>query len=333
MDFALDHLPGLALNFQSPAGAQGSAVPEWVQLTPKGPRLAGNDGRTWTLPNPEAVVGAFNARGDQVPIDLNHATHIKGPKGEDAPAVGWVQAMEVRDGAIWGRVSWTDHGRQMLATQSYKFLSPAFHFEKAKGEVLRIVSAGLTNTPNLKMVALNNAQGADTPAEQETPMALDAKKITDALKLQDGANTEQVVLAINTVQEKAAATPDPAAFIPVETHQLALNRATAAEAKLAERDKAETETAINAAVDAAIADGKIAPANRAHFLAMCSAEGGLDTFKAFVATAPKVVEGTAALDGKTPGGAVALNATDQELAKALGMTEAEMLEQKKKEEA
>ena len=43
----------LAFNFEA-----ASPAPEWVQLTPPGPRIAGRDGRAWTL-DAEAVALAF----------------------------------------------------------------------------------------------------------------------------------------------------------------------------------------------------------------------------------------------------------------------------------
>ncbi|MBL4544009.1 MAG: hypothetical protein JKP97_19940, partial [Rhodobacteraceae bacterium] len=30
-----------------------------------------------------------------LPVDLEHSTEIKGPKGEAAPAVGWMRALRV----------------------------------------------------------------------------------------------------------------------------------------------------------------------------------------------------------------------------------------------
>ena len=54
----------------------------WLPLVPPGV-FSGNDGRTWNNSNPDAVVASFTKKR---PFDVEHATHIKGPKGEKRPA-------------------------------------------------------------------------------------------------------------------------------------------------------------------------------------------------------------------------------------------------------
>ena len=99
--------------------SQEDGVPEWVQLTPQGPRLPSRDGRTWLLSDPDAVVRAYVdgvAAGIEAPVDFEHATHVKGEAGERADAIGWVKEIANRDGALWGRIDWTDTGRAAIAT-------------------------------------------------------------------------------------------------------------------------------------------------------------------------------------------------------------------------
>ncbi|MEM1077449.1 MAG: phage protease [Pseudomonadota bacterium] len=269
---------GLALN-------ASSGAPEWVQLTPAGPGIEGRDGRNWMLPNPEAVVAAFNNHGGELPIDLEHATQIKGAKGEAAPAVGWIQAMEVRKGALWGKVSWNEEGANAVASRSYRYLSPVFTFARATGEIVKMVSAGLTNRPNLQMAALNR-EGAET---EETAMN---KAILDALGLAANATETDVLAAITTMKSdhatalNAAQTPDPALFVPKADHELALNRIRDFE----KADEARTDEAINAAVDAAIEAGKVAPASKAYHVAACRQDGGLERFQAMVDAAPEIAK-------------------------------------------
>ena len=62
----------------------------WLPLIPPGV-FGGNDGRTWNNSNPDAVVASFTKKR---PFDVEHATHIKGPKGEKAPAIGWILALQ-----------------------------------------------------------------------------------------------------------------------------------------------------------------------------------------------------------------------------------------------
>ena len=293
-------LTAIALN------AEGPDAPEWVQLTPAGPRLTGRDGRKWTMPDPDAVVTAFARHGSDLPIDIEHSTQIKGPKGEAAPAVGWIKEIANRAGALWGRVEWTADGAAQVAGRAYRYLSPAFNFGKSTGEVTEMVSAGLTNKPNFQLAALNT-EGATTEVHMD-------KALLEALGLADGATAADAVAAIATLKAdrqtalNRVETPDPARFVPRADFDLAMNRVAALETA----DKARAEAEIVAAVDGAIAAGKVAPASRDYHLATCRAEGGLALFAKMVAAAP-VLTAPSGLGGKQPGqGASAY--TEEELA-------------------
>lgn len=100
---SLPSLVGLALNFES------GTAPEWIQLTPPGHLIRGRDGREWRMPDPHAVVGRFDP-AKEPQIDLEHSSQLLAPNGMPAPAVGWIKQIEVRDGAIWGRVEWNADG-------------------------------------------------------------------------------------------------------------------------------------------------------------------------------------------------------------------------------
>lgn len=276
---------------------EGAAVPDWVQITPAGPRLPARDGREWQLPDPDAVVRAYaSAAGDgaEAPVDFEHATHVKGEAGERADAVGWVKRLENRGGALWALIDWNETGREAIASRAYRYVSPGFFFDPKTRAVMRLVSIGLTNVPNFKLPALNRED-----PYQETEMNPDVLK---ALGLAEGAAAADAVAAIEklkTDQQLAlnrAQHPDPAAWVPRADHQLALNRIGAFEAEARARADKDAE----AAVDAAIAEGKIAPASRDYHLATCRAEGGLDRFTGFIATQP-VIAPPSGLDGKKSG--------------------------------
>lgn len=251
----------------------------WLPLIPAGV-FTGNDGRTWNNSNPDAVVASFTKKR---PFDVEHATHIKGPKGEKAPAVGWILALQNIAGEVWGMVDWNSEGREMLEKKEYAFYSPAFLYEE-DGTVRAIASVGLTNEPNLdQLPALNR---------EENTMPLPVE-LTQALGLGADAEIAATLTAINTLKadhqlalNRANAGPDLTKFVPKETYELALNRATAAETKVKEADDAK----LGALVDDAITAGKIAPANKEMFLGMCRQEGGVEKFNAFVASAPVIAD-------------------------------------------
>lgn len=268
------------------ANAGDGAVPDWIQLTPVGPRLQGMDGRVWTMEDADVVVATCRdlmREGREIPIDFDHATHVKGARGEYAPAVGFIKEVEARDGAIWGRVEWNDAGRDALASRSYRFISPGFDFNKLTGAVRRIVSAGLTNLPNFTMPALNR-EGENEETEMDAA-------VLQALGLKEGASAADAVIAITKLRTDAetalnrAANPDPAQFVPRADYELATNRVSELEAEAETRREAE----IVAAVDAAIEAGKIAPASRGYHLATCRTDGGLEQFAAYIKAAPVIV--------------------------------------------
>lgn len=278
------------------ADAEPDGVPEWIQLTPAGPQLTGMDGRVWTMADAAAVIATCRAArgGIDIPVDFEHATHVKGARGERADAAGWVRDLDVRDGAIWGRVEWNDAGRESVASRGYRFISPGFDFHKVTGAVRRIVSAGLTNLPNFTMPALNR-EGEP----QETDM--DAA-VLQALGLKPDASAADAVIAITTLKREnetalnRAASPDPEKFVPRADYELATNRVSELETQVKAAQDAEIEAEVAAAVEA----GKIAPASRDYHLATCRTEGGLDRFRSFIGQAPVIAPAKAAPQTQTP---------------------------------
>jgi phage I-like protein len=298
---------GLALNLAADATA-----PDWVQLTPAGPRIIGRDGRWWQMTDPQAVADRFDPTKEPQ-IDIEHSSQMQAPNGLPAPAVGWIKALEVRDGALWGRVEWTSVGAELVADRAYRYLSPVFTYDFGTGDIHRIVCAGLTNTPNLELAALN---AAETESEEMD------KAVLDALGLPGAATVADAVTAIATLKsEKAMALnqvlqPDPEKFVPKADHQLALNRITEFEAEA----KARAEQEAIAAVDAAVAAGKVAPASRDYHLAVCREQGGLAKFKAFAEAAP-VIAGPSKLGAEPPAGQQGKLSTEElAVCRQMGMT-------------
>jgi phage I-like protein len=297
---------GVALNFE------GDAAPDWVQLLPRGPQLRGHDGRAWRIDNPDKLVEAFCARGLTLPVDINHATYLKGPKGDDAPAVGWIDALETRDGALFGRVAWNARGAEAIKGREYRYVSPTFKFDRA-GNVVELTGAGLVNTPNFTMPALNS--------EDRTPM----KDLLKTLGLAETATEADAIAAVEQLRTAGNARVDLAHFVPRADLDQALNRASTAEAALAAREKAAHDAAVEAAISDAVKGGKIAPASKDFYLATCASKDGLEKFVAFCAAQPSLFK--VEIDPKTanPEGGHALNAAELEVIKASGLTQEQYL--------
>lgn len=276
----------------APLASEGGAIPAWIQLLPAGPNIKGRDGRKFALPDARAVVEAFRKDQKDIPIDFEHATEIKAPAGEPAPAAGWIVELDVRaDGSLWGRVDWNGRGKEALASREYRYISPAFLHRN--GTIIQIVSAGLTNRPNLTMTALNGAQ------KEEENM----DKLRKMLGLPENATEEQVAAAITALQSaktqaetalQAAqfATPSLEKYVPRADYDAALQRAATAEQKLATQAQAVRDQEIEQLIEQAKREGKISPATVEYHRAACKQEGGVERFKAFVKAAPVIVSDT-----------------------------------------
>ncbi len=298
-------LPPRALN------AEGGA-PEWIELIPAGAVVTGHDGRGWANPDPDAVVSATRAANRPLPLDWEHATQKRGEVGEEAPAAGWIGELDVREGAIWGRVEWTPRAQNQVRDREYRFVSPVFNYERAAPHrITKLVGAGLTNAPNLQLRALNRA--GDPPHHQENDVAF-IDQVREAMGLPATADEAAVLAAARTATAANRAGPDLAVYAP-RSELMALNtRALAAEGALKVRDEADRTAAIETALNRAQGAGKVTPASRAGFLAMCQAEGGLERFVELEKTLP-VLTGEQTRTGAKPAPAADGPAlTDVELA-------------------
>lgn len=288
-----------------------NGAPEEVELIPAGPLVRGRDGRQWNFSatDAHALVDDFKARAADLPIDWEHATQIRAPEGHEAPAAAWIKSLDVRNGALWGAVAWNARGGEQVAAKEYRYLSPVFDFDPKSGRIVRFVSAGLTNKPNLQLQALN----------QESFMSRSTLLAAAIATLGLPVDATDDVLA--TAIKKAAADRDEAAtratnaertqpaldrYVPRADYDALVTRATNAETAIQARDKAEHDNAVESAITDALKAGKITPATAGYHRASCSDAEGLKRFREFVTAAPEIA-GQLNLDGKQVN-ATALNA-------------------------
>ncbi|WCH26162.1 phage protease [Aeromonas salmonicida] len=145
-------MPYVALCIEIPREA-----PEWVQVMPRGPEIKGLDGRKWSMKDPAKLIDMFKNMGLPLVIDYEHGQELKAPEGEEAPASGWIEDLELRDGEVWAKVDWTARAAKAINSREYRFLSPAFAHTPSM-EILNLESVALTNKPNLVMTALNSRE-------------------------------------------------------------------------------------------------------------------------------------------------------------------------------
>lgn len=292
-------------------------VPEWIELIPAAGHdgmVTGRDGRTWLWDADahRAVLEAFRERALEVAVDWEHATQRRAVDGGEAPAAGWIDMLEIRDGALWGRAVWTPRARDQIANREYRFLSPVFDYVRDTLRIVRLATVGLVNTPNLHLQALNSETSQEDTMTRSASLTA---AIVGALGLQADASDDAIAQGINTLktdrdtaQAANAETTNLDRYVPRADYDAANARAENAEKALAERDKAAHQAAVDDAIGNALKAGKITPATEGYHRASCSDEAGLERFRAFVAAAPEI-GGASGLDGKKPvGSATALNA-------------------------
>ena len=299
---------------------QGQGAPEWVELFPPGPEIVGRDGRSYLLEDAAAVAAASLDGKTDLPVDWEHATDVKAPKGEEAPAAGWITKIEARAGAVWGKVEWTDRGRAQVEAREYRYISPHFMYTKSRRVLVKLLSAGLTNTPNFTMTALSRegasmnkkilkALGlAEDATDEQAVTAINtlrterdsarSKEIRTALGLAEDATDEQAVTAINTLKTERDSAQHPSLdeFVPRADYDLAV-------ASVSRNAKQALDSEIDTAIAKALEAGKITPATEEYHRAQCRLEGGLERFRKYVGVAPEVARNTNL--GGTPSGKTA----------------------------
>jgi phage I-like protein len=274
----------------APAAASGDFVAgeragAWIELLPAGV-FHGRDGRgPFRLEDPATVIAAtvgLEMRAG-LPIDYDHATDLAAPQGRPAPAAGWIMSLEVRGGAIWGRVEWTERAAAAIRAREYRYISPVFQFDPADGRVTRLLRAGLTNNPNLYLTAIAAAKSTAAPHE-EGIMEEFLSKLKVLLDLDPNASFDDVLATVTGMANRArsaetdvaanAGAADPARYVAVAEYQRALTELNALRSERARERAAHT-------VDEAIRAGKLPPAQRAWAIAYCAADPrGFESFAA-----------------------------------------------------
>ena len=285
----------------------------WLPLVPIG-SFAGRDGRSWNNSDPKAVI---NNTTLPFVLDIDHASELTA----NTEASGWVTQLKIQDEHIFGWLEFNALGKKAIDEKRYKFYSPAFNVTK-DGVLLDLSSMGLTNKPNLYVPALNKTQDNQsldttiTPPQKDNPMLA---ALLAALGLAADADQSTVLDTINALKAAKVEpqTPDLNSFVPQATHSQVVTELNTANAKLADMATAKHKDAVETAINAAISDKKIAPADKAFYTSCCSTEQGLADFNKFAATKASII-GDSNLP-KTPLKDTELNSEQQGILAQMGV--------------
>ncbi|SIP89990.1 phage protease [Aquipseudomonas alcaligenes] len=263
----------------------------WLQVTPVG-HFTPSDGReikvpSWHIDQAVAtkVIERFHARKNKRVVDYEHQTLLKEENGQPAPAAGWYQELEWREGqGLFAKVQLTARAAQYIADGEYQYFSPVFLYHPTTGDVLDVQMGALTNAPaidgmqelslraaasfglfeepseetpvNKLLLAICAALGlAETTTEEQAIAALSAHNtnLRKALGLDEEANGEAVLAACTGLKAKAATSVDPSKFVPVSVVEGLQGDIAALTARLGERDQKDLDSEIAAALE----DGRL----------------------------------------------------------------------------
>jgi phage I-like protein len=319
----------------APAQGEGAAAaPEWIELLPAGV-FYGRDGRgPFRLDDPAAVIASTTAlqMNAGLPIDYDHATDFGAPEGRPAPAAGWIRELEVRGGAVWGRVEWTARAANSIVAREYRYVSPVFQFEPKDGVVTRLLRAGLTNNPNLHLTAIAASRTAATNNEtKDEQMEFPTQELRELLSLDSDATVADVVAKVRELraagdaassQSTSTHAHDPAHYVAIAEFERALTELNALKAERSRERAAHT-------VEEAIRAGKIVPAQREWAIAYCAAD--TRGFQAFAAKQPSILGENLGLSGEPPADrrAGGLDAAELAICAQLGLKHSEFVRRKR----
>lgn len=303
------------------AVALSADPPEWVMLLPAG-EFSGRDGRGPYRTDAESIIAAFGEWGMPLHGDYNHQAIRADEKAGPVPASGWVQELEEREGAIWGRVEWTQAAAAHISAKEYRYLSPVFSYDPADSRVVALSGFGLTNDPNLYLSAIHGRQSDTYEQTEETAMSL-MDDLRWVLNLPATATESEIAAELDKAKAMITGMGETAMSLETDARLPAILEAVAqyqppgpeVRTLLQEREpdlsqyvpKAQydqTAQALHALqqqqhraqVDALVTAGKLAPAQKDWALAYASRDP--EGFAQFAAAAPVIVSGEA--HGQTP---------------------------------
>ena len=159
---------------------------DWVQLSPYGDFPHAQGLQRVTFDAARAMERAFNTLASRAarlfagaPMFVGHPDVPQfANQFTDRRAYGWIMALEARPEGLFGKMKWSAAGLELLANGHYKFVSPYWEARPVAEENGRpvfeptaLISAGLTNEPNLPVWPLANTRHAPPPAKIQDAIA------------------------------------------------------------------------------------------------------------------------------------------------------------------
>lgn len=277
----------------------------------------------------DRVIADFAKRKKDLVIDYDHAT----VSGGEAPAAGWIEKLEKRDGGLVAKVNWTAKAAERLGSREYRYHSPVIFFDPKTGRPASLHSVALTNHPAFHGY---DPLVADDIPNKETHMNEHLKRLAEllgiAVTFADGEPDEEALAKAiaDRIQSDGAKTAAADAFLKAHNAQTFDDMEGQLKGMVPASEKAELEKKLAAieaekAVAKAFDDGKLVEPQREWALAYAAKDP--QAFADFIKNAPKIVPVPASqtnIGGKPPksgdaGEPTAFSDADKAILKRMGI--------------
>lgn len=156
--------------------------------------------------NFHSLRGLLARRFGGLPVYVGHPDdpeYAGQPGHTDTRAHGWVTDLRAKPDGLYGEIKWSKSGRELIDNANYKFFSPRWLMCSAGCgvfEPVRMLSLGLTNTPNIPGEAIANEAPAVEEPGKVVRVGPDAARgeSGDAARLVEASNAPYLSLPVVT---------------------------------------------------------------------------------------------------------------------------------------
>ncbi|WP_243092578.1 phage protease [Thermus hydrothermalis] len=242
------------------------------------------------------VLRELAERGVPWVLDFHHQTvRVEEGEAQEAPAAGFVVGIEVgEDGFVYGRVEWSETGRERVSRGEYAYVSPVFYYDptpdaSGRHRVLGYHSFALTNNPGIRFQKRIEAEADMLERFRQAlglpPQAGEDEVFTALENLRREADVGRVVLELGL--GAGDATELKATLLRLLAAQEALAELERTRQELAALQAQTREERAQALVRAALEEGRILPHQREFWLAQARAD--LEATEKALAGLPRLV--------------------------------------------
>lgn len=305
---------GLIYELNAANSEQGGEYvpPAELLLVPAGAFTA-RDGTLYRNSSPKKVIATFKKERVALAIDFDHNIYMRG----GGAAIGWINSLELRDGAIWGaKIEWLDNAEYMLRNKRYRYYSPHYLVDSQSREILKLDVVSLVNRPRIAVDSLNQLNNPQQEEAVNTQEQLNAALQDNAKQIQQTIEAQKKSAALETELNSAKK--------EIETLKGEVQKF---KDEKTQEDSAKLKDTLNSFLEKQVKEGKLPPAQKEVYAKVVRSEEELNSLKAALKDAPVILPGADKSGGAEPaqkGAEDSLNTLgydneEIELAKSVGL--------------